>query len=259
MSNREVEQMTGTERLERAGVEVEHPDAEAEKTQVLIRAILALEKLHEDPQSTYEDMARAVLSLVSDGAEWWVSERLELQGESREANASEAAAIERARRAERAMRTVEEVLAEAAECGVALSPGRLAALSAQLHNAFRTPGAPVRPKAISRGATTFGVYWRRTHLIFFSPCRPWGNGSSWGAHLRWHRASGNWWHVVVRLFHRAEPIPGATGCWQWEVEQFETKKASRDPGGGNRLTIKRFIRLRIGLGGKATKGEDDAR
>lgn len=63
--------------------------------ELVTRAILALERLHEDPHATYEDMARAVLSLTSDEAEWWASERLDLQAECREANASEAAAIRR--------------------------------------------------------------------------------------------------------------------------------------------------------------------
>jgi len=108
----------------------------------------------------------------------------------------------------------------------------------------------MKPKAISRGDTTLGIYWRRTHLVFFSPSRPWGNGSSYGGHLCFKLSSGHWWHLIVRLFHKAEPIQGAIGCWQWEVEQYESAKRKADPAGGNRLTVKRFVRLRIGLGGR---------
>lgn len=128
----------------------------------VIAGILALEKLHEDPNATYEDMVRAVLSLVSDEAEWWASERLDLQAECREALASETAAIERGillgweleetkmllrqeeecregcegdlSAAEKVLRELEDELAEAAGRGA--SPGELAALSAKAHNAL---------------------------------------------------------------------------------------------------------------------------
>lgn len=107
----------------------------------------------------------------------------------------------------------------------------------------------MKPKAFSRGRNAVSVYWSRLHLTFFRPSKPWGNGSSYGVHIRFHRRKGTWRHFILRLFHRAEPIPGARGCWQWEAEHHEAIRAKSPDGGGNRLTVKCFIRLRIGLGG----------
>lgn len=107
----------------------------------------------------------------------------------------------------------------------------------------------MRPRSWHRGRNAASVYWTRLHVTAFRPSRPYGNGSSYGLHVRFHRRVGTWRHFIVRLFHRAEPIPGARGCWQWEAEHFESLRAKSTSGAGNRVTVKAFIRLRIGLGG----------
>ena len=73
-------------------------------------------------------------------AEELTSKVLDLEHECREASASETAAIDRAGKAEAALRDLEEDLAGLAERGGA-SPGDLAAASAKAHNALLTRDA----------------------------------------------------------------------------------------------------------------------
>jgi hypothetical protein len=95
---------------------------------------------------------------------------------------------------------------------------------------------------------TIGCYWDNRHVILFKRREPWGSGSAWGAHTRVRLRNGEWRQTIVRFFEKAKPIPGATGAWKCEFEQYRSEKAV---GGRDRTTIKRFLRVKWGLGGKS--------
>lgn len=102
---------------------------------------------------------------------------------------------------------------------------------------------------LSKSENSIGLYGDDLHVIFFRPRNDYGNSSSWGFHVRRRVGIRRWRHYILRLFERSDPIPGGIGCWKWEAQQYDTKKASSDVS-GNRLTIKKFIRIKVGLGGE---------
>jgi hypothetical protein len=106
---------------------------------------------------------------------------------------------------------------------------------------------------LRRSSNAISLYARNTHLSVFKPAKTSGMYSEWGFHLKHRRRSdGTWLHTVVRLFERAKPIPGARGCWKWEAQQYRTRSPKGLGTARNRVTIKRFVRLKVGLGGVRT-------
>jgi hypothetical protein len=92
-------------------------------------------------------------------------------------------------------------------------------------------------------------YGRDRHLSFFRPVKSHGRYSEWGFHYKRRGRDGTWKHQVLRLFEKATPLPGGKGCWKCEWSSYRTKKAKGHRTSGNRLTIKRFVRLKVGYGG----------
>jgi len=102
---------------------------------------------------------------------------------------------------------------------------------------------------LKRTENTLGYYGDDVHVIFFKPRQRYGHSSSFGFHIRRRVGIRRWRQYVLRLFEKPDPVPGGIGCWKWEYQQYDTKKPASDVG-GNRLTIKKFLRLKIGLGGE---------
>jgi hypothetical protein len=93
------------------------------------------------------------------------------------------------------------------------------------------------------------LYAKDTHLSIFKPATAHGMYSEWGFHLKRRGADRTWRHYVLRLFEKATPVPGGRGCWKCELVSYRTRKAKGNGSSGNRLTIKRFVRLKVGYGG----------
>lgn len=89
------------------------------------------------------------------------------------------------------------------------------------------------------------------HLYGFTPKNPHGPFSCYG--IAWKRRTNKikdiWLHNHIRLHRKAKPIPGGIGCYTYEWESWYTDghSASTDK---RRITVKKFIRFKVGLGGK---------
>lgn len=109
----------------------------------------------------------------------------------------------------------------------------------------------VLPRIVRKG-NCCGLIWKDTHLYFFRPSNDHGAYSAWGFHHRVRLEKKRWRHIILRLGARGKSHrPGMRGSWTYELQSYETTRAATELAGGNtRLTYKRFIRFKIGLGGQ---------
>jgi hypothetical protein len=113
-------------------------------------------------------------------------------------------------------------------------------------------GEARRRSRFNKTASTVGCYWDDRHVILFKRRVPSGPGSAWGIHIRVRLRNREWHHTVARFFEKSRPIPGGRGAWKCEVLQYKTEGVS----GSSRTSIKRFLRVKWGLGPLARHSPD---
>lgn len=94
-----------------------------------------------------------------------------------------------------------------------------------------------------------GIVGRDRHLYLFRPALKHGSYSAWGFHHRRRLRDGSWGHVILRLAARGATVEaGQRGTLTWELQTYRTRFASSSRP-GNRLTFKRYFRVKVGKGG----------
>ena len=85
------------------------------------------------------------------------------------------------------------------------------------------------------------LYWPHAHLFLF------GSGLFRGFHFRYRAKTGLWRHHRVAVFDPGRTPPRGRGVWTWEWCSWLTEKAMSPQ--NQRIGLKAFVRLKIGLGG----------
>ena len=89
---------------------------------------------------------------------------------------------------------------------------------------------------------------RSDNVQFFAyrPQHDFGRNSAYGLTLRVRRGR-IWRHLTIRLHSRSRPLDNADarGCWTYEVVTWRS-----GPKMHQRVSVKAFVRLKVGLGGE---------
>lgn len=88
------------------------------------------------------------------------------------------------------------------------------------------------------------------HIYGFRPKKSYGAESAYGFAIkkRLDKQKNIWWQFHLRIHKKAKPIPGGIGCYTYEAESWKSVGIGAAVQ-KHRITVKRFIRLKIGLGG----------